>query len=115
MPVLGRNYRNANTHQHGAVIVAFPPGARRVLDVGCGDGILAADLVLVGVAQVVAIDAEGDVLQRARARHQGKAIEWLHGDVLSAPLEGGSFDAVGSVAALHHMDAAWTCPDLMDA
>ena len=97
---------NGNTHYHPLVLASLPPGAVRVLDVGCGDGILAADLVDAGVPRVVALDADAPVLERARARHDGRGIEWVHGDVLDAPLDAESFDAVVSVAALHHMDAS---------
>jgi 2-polyprenyl-3-methyl-5-hydroxy-6-metoxy-1,4-benzoquinol methylase len=84
----------------------LPPGASRVLDVGCGDGMLAAELADAGVRHVVGLDLDSPVLERARARHGARGIEWVHGDVLDVALEPESFDAVVSVAALHHMDAA---------
>jgi SAM-dependent methyltransferase len=87
------------------VLAALPPGASRVLDVGCGDGILAADLVDAGVSRVVALDVDGHVLERARARFPALPIEWVHGDLLHTDLEPDSFDAVVSVAALHQMNA----------
>jgi SAM-dependent methyltransferase len=87
------------------VLASLPPDASKVLDVGCGDGILAAELASAGVSSVVALDIDRGVLDRARARHAGTRIDWLHGDVLTAPLEQASFDAVVSVAALHHTDA----------
>jgi len=96
---------NANIHYHSLVLDALPAGASRVLDVGCGDGLLSAALVDAGVQHVVALDIDRPVLLRAQARHAGRAIEWMHGDVHKAPLEPGSFDAVVSVAALHHMNA----------
>ena len=101
-----RRHWNANTHYHSLVFASLPAGASRVLDVGCGDGLLTAELVDAGVPYVVGLDADGPVLARARARHQGKRIEWVQGDVLEVALEPESFDAVVSVAALHHMDAA---------
>jgi 2-polyprenyl-3-methyl-5-hydroxy-6-metoxy-1,4-benzoquinol methylase len=101
-----RRFWNGNTHYHPLVLASLPPGTARVLDVGCGDGILAADLVDAGVARVVGIDVDAPVLERARTRHEGRGIEWLHGDVVDVSLEPESFDAVVSVAALHHMDAA---------
>lgn len=100
-----RKLWNANTHYHSLVLEALPPGTSRVLDVGCGDGVLSADLLDAGVRHVIALDIDRSVLLRAQARHAGRAIEWMHGDVLQVPFEPDSFDAVVSVAALHHMDA----------
>ena len=96
---------NANTHYHGLVLASLPAGASRVLDVGCGDGLLSADLVRAGVPHVTGLDADEAVLARARSHHPHLGIEWVHGDFLEVPIAPGSFDAVVSVAALHHMDA----------
>ena len=96
---------NANTHYHRLVLASLAPGAARVLEVGCGDGMLSAALVDAGVRQVVGLDIDRPVLDRARARHQGRGIEWVHGDVHEVAFEADSFDAVVSIAALHHMDA----------
>src|SRR5689334_1937320 len=41
-------YWNANIQYHGLILAALPAGASRVLDAGCGDGILAAELVDAG-------------------------------------------------------------------
>src|ERR687897_701475 len=101
-----RRFWNANTHYHSIVLTSLSSDVSRVLDVGCGDGILAAELVDAGVRYVVGLDIDRPVLDRARARHEGRGIEWVQGDVLDIALEPESFDAVVSVAALHHMDAA---------
>jgi SAM-dependent methyltransferase len=77
---------------------------------------LAADLVDHGVAEVVAIDVDAPVLERARQRHAGMPIAWLEGDFMTAPFELGSFDAVLSVATLHHLEmesALRRCADLV--
>jgi 2-polyprenyl-3-methyl-5-hydroxy-6-metoxy-1,4-benzoquinol methylase len=94
---------NANIQYHSLLLAAIPDEARRVLDVGCGDGILSAQLARAGVPHVVGLDLDANVLERARARHAGEPVEWLHGDVFSVPFEHSSFDAVVSVATLHHM------------
>ena len=96
---------NANIQYHSLLLEAIPHGARRVLDVGCGDGILAAQLAQAGVPHVVALDVDGDVLDRARARHRGVAVDWQQGDIFDVPFDAGSFDAVLSVATLHHLNA----------
>jgi len=73
----------------------FPPKAR-VLDVGCGDGLLAArilearpDLQIVGI----------DVLARPRAFIP---VQLFDGQTI--PFDNGSFDAVMFVDVLHHTD-----------
>lgn len=95
---------NANIHYHPLILAVIPRDAQRVLDVGCGDGILSAQLTDAGIRHVVGLDADAGVLGRARERHGGKRVEWLHADVFTAPLEPGSFDAVVSVATLHQID-----------
>jgi len=98
---------NANTHYYPLLLKAVPGGATRVLEVGCGDGILCAHLIQAGVRYVVGLDKDASVLERARSRHSALPIEWVHGDVLNVLLSAaGEFDAVLSVATLHHMDAA---------
>jgi 2-polyprenyl-3-methyl-5-hydroxy-6-metoxy-1,4-benzoquinol methylase len=104
-PMTSTQLWNANIHYHSLVLEAIPPGARRVLDVGCGDGILAAQLVRSGIPQVIGLDVDGQVLERAKTRHAGVLVEWLQGDLFDVPLEAGSFDAVVSVATLHHVPA----------
>jgi SAM-dependent methyltransferase len=87
------------------LLAAIPPGAQRALDVGCGEGTLAR-LVRDVVPRVTAIDVDEPSLALARARSDAAQIDYVHGDVMTAPLEPGSFDYVVCVAALHHMDPA---------
>jgi 2-polyprenyl-3-methyl-5-hydroxy-6-metoxy-1,4-benzoquinol methylase len=96
---------NANIHYDGRLDACVPASAASVLDVGCGDGFLAARLAR-RVPLVVAIDADAPVLGRARARFPDARVTWCHGDVLSHPLGQQSFDAVVSNAALHHLPDA---------
>jgi SAM-dependent methyltransferase len=96
---------NANIQYHSLLIAAIPQGARHALDVGCGDGILAAQLVRAGVPHVVGLDVDENVLERAKARHRGVPVEWHHGDIFDAAFSAASFDAVLSVATLHHLNA----------
>jgi ubiquinone/menaquinone biosynthesis C-methylase UbiE len=75
------------------------PG-NKVLDVGCGTGVLAREaLRRVGPeGQVVGFDLnEGMLAVAARAEPK---IEWRQGDAASVPFEGASFDVVVSQFAL---------------
>jgi ubiquinone/menaquinone biosynthesis C-methylase UbiE len=98
---------NANIHYDGRLDACVPASATSVLDVGCGDGFLAARLAR-RVPLVVAIDADASVLDRAQARFPAARVTWCRGDVLTHPLGRESFDAVVSNATLHHLPDAGT-------
>ncbi|HET9975413.1 MAG TPA: class I SAM-dependent methyltransferase, partial [Streptosporangiaceae bacterium] len=96
---------NINIYYDARLSACVPAAAAAVLDVGCGDGFLAARLAR-RVPLVVGIDIDAPVLSRARARFPDTPVTWCHGDILTQPLEPGSFDAVVSNAALHHLPDA---------
>lgn len=96
---------NADIHYHSLIVEAIPRGASCVLDVGCGDGLLSADLIRAGVPRVIGLDVDGQVLERAKTRHAGVSVDWQQGNLFDVPFEPGSFDAVVSVATLHHVPA----------
>jgi SAM-dependent methyltransferase len=72
-----------------------PQPGERILDLGCGDGILTAQLVALG-AKVVGIDSSPEMLAAARQR----GIDARMMDARSLTFEN-EFDAVFSNAALH--------------
>jgi len=95
-------YRNHNTAFHGELVAAARRRGGRVLDVGCGDGLLLEQLAPV-VDEVVGIDPDPQAVDRARARSVPGArvlrTGLLDDDVASL----GRFATVTCVAALHHM------------
>jgi 2-polyprenyl-3-methyl-5-hydroxy-6-metoxy-1,4-benzoquinol methylase len=95
---------NHNIHYHRDVLNALGDGHRRILDVGCGEGILTRELREVA-STVVGIDLDTQSLQLALGAG-GDGIHYVRGDLLSAPFVPESFDAVVCVATLHHVDAA---------
>ncbi|OBK83264.1 methyltransferase type 11 [Mycolicibacter heraklionensis] len=99
MPGEQRPRWNHNIHYHRVVLDAVPDGAASALDVGTGNGLLAADL-RERIPRVLAIDVDDTVLETAR--HERGDIGWLHGDVMSYPFAE-TFDVVASVATLHHL------------
>ncbi|CAA9272141.1 MAG: N6 adenine-specific DNA methyltransferase, N12 class [uncultured Acidimicrobiales bacterium] len=84
------------------VLSALPPACREGLDVGCGEGMLTRELAE-RMDHVVGIDLDQASIDLARA--QGTAgVEYVVGDFMTHPFEPESFDAIVSVAALHHME-----------
>jgi ubiquinone/menaquinone biosynthesis C-methylase UbiE len=80
-------------------------GSRRVLDVGCGTGILAARLSdEAGPELVVGCDFSAGMLEQARAR--SSSVAWVQGDASRLPLPGGTVDAVVSTQAFHFFPQA---------
>lgn len=75
-----------------------------MLDVGPGEGILARELRPVA-ERVTAIDLDTPSIELARRSDPAAEIDYIVGDVLTYPFAPASFDAIVSVAALHHMNA----------
>lgn len=76
---------------------ALPAGARRILEVGCGDGALAAELQAEGLS-VVALDCEEEAVERARGRGvDARRATW-------PDFADGRFDAVLFTRSLHHVE-----------
>ena len=79
--------------------LASKPG-ERILDLGCGDGVLTADLKAAG-ADVVGVDSSEDFVRATKAK--GLDARLMDGQALDF---GPEFDAVFSNAALHWMTDA---------
>jgi magnesium-protoporphyrin O-methyltransferase len=84
----------------------------RVLDAGCGTGVLAVELAQRG-ASVVAIDLSPTLVGLAESRSKGRfergQIEWRAGDMLDPAL--GAFDYVVAMDSLIH----YRLGDMLDA
>lgn len=82
-----------------------PARGLRILDVGCGDGVLATRLARSG-ARVSGLDASADMIAaaRRRAKAAGVEIDLVEGDAGDLPFSAGRFDCVVSVATLCFVD-----------
>ena len=95
---------NHNIHYHSLVHSALPAGGH-VLDVGCGEGMLARELAL-RADRVTGIDADAISVALARASTSEPNVAYVHADALRYAFAPASFDALVSVATLHHIGAA---------
>ncbi len=89
----------------GAAALALldPKPGEIILDLGCGDGVLSAEIAAAG-ARVIGLDASPDMVEAARAR----GIDAFVADAQTLGIDGqaarfGAFDAAFSNAALHWM------------
>ncbi|MGH9742686.1 MAG: class I SAM-dependent methyltransferase [Candidatus Acidiferrum sp.] len=92
-----RNARFVSDLATPVVELLSPRDGERILDLGCGDGVLTAKLVAMG-CKVVGVD--GSAAQVEAARKLGLDARVMDGQNLSFE---GEFDAVFSNAALHWM------------
>ena len=93
---------NHNIHYHPLIIAALPSDCYQVLDVGCGEGLLARELSDVA-RKVTAIDRDAPTIAMAKTQTSAVNVDYVLDDFRIHPFEPQSFDAVVSVAALHHM------------
>ena len=79
---------------------------RRLLDVGCGAGLIAEPMARLGAA-VTGVDAaaENIAVARAHAAEQGLTIDYRHGDIGDVPFADalGQFDIVSSMEVIEHV------------
>jgi SAM-dependent methyltransferase len=80
-----------------------PLRCERAVDVGCGDGLFARRLAA-RAASVVALDPHRDQVTAAKATcaDAGNVVV-VQADALSVPFPEASFDAVTSLAVIHHL------------
>ncbi len=90
------------------------PAGLRILDVGCGDGVLTAALAQ-GGAVVTGVDADPRMLAAGRARAEGMslAVEFVEGDIQALPFPDATFDVVIAVTVLCFVpDAEWAVREM---
>lgn len=91
----------------GHLVAQVLAGAARdepldVVELGCGTGTNAIRLAAAG-ARVTAIDADPEILERARRKPGAEAIEWRSGRVEDPGLAEASCDRVVLSLVLHHL------------
>jgi 2-polyprenyl-3-methyl-5-hydroxy-6-metoxy-1,4-benzoquinol methylase len=99
-----RDYWNHNTAYHPWVVGIAAEHRGDVLDVGCGDGLLAQRLAPVS-RSVTGIDPDPAAIGRAADRLASvRYVTVSHGDFQDYQPGARRFDLITFVASLHHMD-----------
>ena len=103
-----------NEQRHGAVLAALRgAGARRVLDLGCGEGkLLRALLKDRSFGEIVGMDVSVRTLENARERlkldrlppAQAERIRLIHGSLMYRDRRLEGFDAAAVVEVVEHLD-----------
>lgn len=90
--------------ERAARLLAPLRGDERALDAGTGAGALALGLAPL-VGEVVGCDIVPELLGEARKLAVGlPSVSFVEGDIFALPFETGSFDIVGTVRTLHHLE-----------
>ncbi|MBN1092107.1 class I SAM-dependent methyltransferase [Blastococcus sp. TML/M2B] len=97
-----------NSWYHSLLQRQVPAGARRVLDVGCGSGTLARRLAAT-VPQVDGFDLSPEMIAEAR-KDAPANLSLRVADALTVDVPPETYDAVVSVAVLHHLPLAEALP-----
>jgi 2-polyprenyl-3-methyl-5-hydroxy-6-metoxy-1,4-benzoquinol methylase len=99
-----RGYWNHNTAYHPWLVAIAAEHRGDVLDVGCGDGLLAQRLAPVS-RSVTCIDPDPAAIRRADDRLAShRHVTVAHGDFQDYQPGAHRFDLITFVASLHHMD-----------
>jgi ubiquinone/menaquinone biosynthesis C-methylase UbiE len=95
----------ATRRWHEALLSLADIRGARVLDVGCGDGVMTVSLYDRGrPVSIHAIDPAESAIDVARSRIQGRAIIYSVGDGYWLPFAADSFDVAYLGAILHHVE-----------
>jgi SAM-dependent methyltransferase len=86
---------------------------RRVLDFGCGHGMMAVTLARLG-ARITGFDLSTGYIREAAARASanGVQVQFLAADAERLPFADASFDGIWGNAILHHLDLARTAAEI---
>lgn len=103
-----------NGHYHSFLLRQLRPGAR-ALDVGCGTGAFSRRLAE-RFESVLGLDLSPQMIRLARERsHACPNLEFRVADVLAEALPDAHFDAIVTIATLHHLPLPEILPRLARA
>lgn len=104
-----------NNHYHPFLLKQLPSRGKTVLDIGCGTGEFSR-LLAKRFDTVVAIDLSPNMIEVAKQRSQQFInINFQVADILQWKFPVAQFDAIASIATLHHLPLENLLPNLKAA
>lgn len=101
-----------NRHYHNFLLKQLPPSCERMLEIGCGTGTFSR-LLAKRAEKVVAVDLSPTMIEVAKqqsGRHTN--IDFQVADILSWKFPVEQFDAILSIATVHHLPLETLLPKL---
>jgi len=94
---------DANAHYHDRLLAALPGRVGESLDLGCGIGAFSRRLAERS-ERVLGLDLSPNMIRLARGRSGGiPNVQYLEADATTWEWPRGRFDAVATIATLHHL------------
>lgn len=99
--------RNIKTFEHLFSQIDLS-NVKKVLEVGCGIGVLSSYLAEKYGWEVTGIDLDPEQIERAKKEHkENKYLKFLEADATKLPFRDNEFDLVLSSDAMHHIVSDW--------
>ncbi|MEM9924110.1 MAG: class I SAM-dependent methyltransferase [Cyanobacteria bacterium P01_D01_bin.50] len=106
---------NHNNHYHRFLLKQLPFHCKTILDIGCGTGEFSR-LLAKCADRVIAIDLSANMIEVAKQRSkQYTNIDFQVADVLQWDIPTEEFDAIVSIATVHHLPIEQLLPNLKAA
>ena len=103
---------NHNNHYHSFLLEQLPSRGKVALDVGCGTGEFSL-LLARRFEKVIAVDLSSNAIDIARQRSKDyRNIDYQVADILEWEITPEKFDAIVSIATLHHLSEEKLLPKL---
>ena len=97
-------------HQHvilpAALRLLAPQAGEAVIDVCCGQGVLAPPLLAAGIARFTGVDASPRLIDAAKSRHRNEPrVSWIQADACQpGAWADGTYDAAACLMAVHDVE-----------
>ncbi|BAY32378.1 type 11 methyltransferase [Nostoc carneum NIES-2107] len=104
-----------NNHYHSFLLQQLPPNCKNILDIGCGKGVFSR-LLAQRAEEVIAVDFSAKMIEVAQQQSQCYTnIKYQVADILQWQFPVEYFDAIASIATVHHLPLDVLLPKIKSA